>query len=257
MDEIKRDSRNYRIHGEENKRLIRKSLSECGAGRSIVVDRDNVLIAGEGVYEQAKELGLKVRIIESDGKELIAIKRTDLSTEDERRKLLAFADNQTSDTSKFDFNLVVEDFSADILSDWEFSVDDIEFPDDINVDSEEDQNLYTKKIVSPIYTPTGNKPSISELYNLDTYNCLMKQISGCNLDKQTKEFLQLAATRHIVFDYGKIAEFYAHSSKEVQELMEASALVIIDFNKAIELGYVCLKKELSDSYLEDYSNDEK
>lgn len=123
MSEIKLDPRNYRIHGEDNKRLIRKSLCECGAGRSIVIDRDNVMIAGEGVYEQAQALGLKVRIIESDGKELIAIKRTDLSTEDEKRKLLAFADNQTSDTSKFDFSAIVEDFSADILNDWDFIVD--------------------------------------------------------------------------------------------------------------------------------------
>lgn len=122
-DNIKLDPRNYRIHGKENQRLIRKSLSECGAGRSIVIDRDNVMIAGEGVYEQAKDLGLKVRIIESDGKELIAIKRTDLSTEDERRKLLAFADNQTSDSSRFDFSAVVEDFGADILEDWDFVVD--------------------------------------------------------------------------------------------------------------------------------------
>lgn len=131
MDEIKLDSRNYRIHGEENLRLIRKSLSECGAGRSIVIDRDNVMIAGEGVYEQAKELGLKVRIIESDGKELIAIKRTDLSTEDERRKLLAFADNHTSDTSRFDFSALVEDFSMDVLDDWRLELDDF------NVDIDE------------------------------------------------------------------------------------------------------------------------
>lgn len=123
MDEIRLDSRNYRVHGEENKRLIRKSLSECGAGRSIVIDRDNVMIAGEGVYEQAKALGLKVRIIESTGEELIAIKRTDLSTDDEKRKLLAFADNQTSDTSRFDFSAVVEDFGADLLNDWDFIVD--------------------------------------------------------------------------------------------------------------------------------------
>lgn len=85
----------------------------------------------------------------------------------------------------------------------------------------------------------------------------MKQIKGYDLDEQAKEFLQIAASRHIVFDYGKIAEFYAHSNNIIQNLMENSALVIIDFNKAIELGYVCLKKELSDSYLEDYSNDEK
>ena len=228
--EIKIDPRNYRIHGDENKRLIHKSLVECGAGRSVLADRDNVLIAGNGVYEEAQKLGLKVRIIESDGKELVVIKRTDLSTEDEKRKLLALADNHTSDTSEFDLDLVIENFSADILNDWEFSVDDIEFPADIpNSDDEKDNNLYTKKIVSPIYTPTGNKPAISELYNLETYNCLVKQIQDCNLDKHTKKFLQIAASRHIVFDYGKIAEFYAHSNSIIQYLMENSALVIIDF----------------------------
>ena len=46
-----------------------------------------MLIAGNGVYEEAQKLGLKVRIIESDGKELVVIKRTDLSTEDEKKKV--------------------------------------------------------------------------------------------------------------------------------------------------------------------------
>ena len=103
VSEIKLDPRNYRIHGEENKRLIRKSLTECGAGRSILVDKNDIVIAGNGVYEQAQELGLKVRVIESDGTELIAIKRTDLSTKDEKRKLLALADNRASDSSQFNF----------------------------------------------------------------------------------------------------------------------------------------------------------
>lgn len=87
-DKIKFDPRNYRVHGDKNKRLIRKSLEECGAGRSILLDKDDVIIAGNGVYEQAQGLGLKVRIIESDGSELIAIKRKDLSTSDEKRKFV-------------------------------------------------------------------------------------------------------------------------------------------------------------------------
>jgi len=124
MNEIKFDSRNYRIHNEKNKRVIRKSLENCGAGRSVLLDNDNVLIAGNGVYEQAQELGLKVRVIESDGKELIAIKRTDLSTEDDRRKALALADNHSSDISVFDIELIMEDFSADDLDLWEFSIND-------------------------------------------------------------------------------------------------------------------------------------
>lgn len=151
-DEIKLDPRNYRIHGEENKRLIRKSLSECGAGRSIVIDRDNVMIAGEGVYEQAQTLGLKVRIIESDGKELIAIKRTDLSTEDERRKILAFADNHTSDTSKFDFSAIVEDFGMDTLSDWDFDIDAFDINIDNSIKPEDKTGSLRKKFIIPPFS---------------------------------------------------------------------------------------------------------
>jgi hypothetical protein len=120
--EIKYDNRNYRKHDERNKALIKKSLEECGAGRSIVTDKDNVIIAGNGVYEQAQALGLKARIVESDGKELIVIKRTDLSTADEKRKLLAMADNRTSDTSTFDLDLLAEDFDLDILQGFDFDL---------------------------------------------------------------------------------------------------------------------------------------
>ena len=133
MTELKYDPRNYRIHTDKNKRLIRKSLEDCGAGRSILFDKDDCIIAGNGVYEQALELGLPVRIVESDGTELIAIKRTDLSTEDSRRKALALADNYTSDTSVFDFDAIVEDFGADELDAWEFKIDDLNI-DDISID---------------------------------------------------------------------------------------------------------------------------
>ena len=72
MAELKYDPRNYRIHTDKNKRLIKKSLEDCGTGRSILLDKNDVIIAGNGVYEQALELGLKVRIVESDGNELIS-----------------------------------------------------------------------------------------------------------------------------------------------------------------------------------------
>lgn len=129
---IKLDQNNYRLHSDKNKRLIRKSLEECGAGRSILLDKDDVIIAGNGVYEQAHDLGLKVRIIESDGSELIAIKRKDLSTRDERRKLLALADNRTGDTSEFDFSAILADFKEDDLECWE-----LELPFGENVDIDE------------------------------------------------------------------------------------------------------------------------
>lgn len=50
MAELKYDPRNYRIHTDKNKRLIRKSLEDCGAGRSILFDKNDCIIAGSGVY---------------------------------------------------------------------------------------------------------------------------------------------------------------------------------------------------------------
>ena len=117
---IKLDEKNYRLHGDKNKRIIRKSLAELGAARSIVVDNENYIIAGNGVFEMSQELGIKTRIVESDGSELIVVKRTDIATDDEKRKLLALADNHASDTSEFDIDLIASDFDVEELDAWEF-----------------------------------------------------------------------------------------------------------------------------------------
>ena len=85
-DGITFDHNNYRKHSDKNKSLIRKSLKECGAGRSIITDKNGEIIAGNGVYEQAKALNIPVKIVETDGSELVVVKRTDLETDDEKRK---------------------------------------------------------------------------------------------------------------------------------------------------------------------------
>lgn len=153
MPDLKMDPRNYRIHTDKNKRLINKSLVECGTGRSILFDNDDCIIAGNGVYEQAKALGLPVRVIESDGTELIAIKRTDLSTEDSRRKALALADNYTSDTSMFDIEAIVDDFDQEDLDAWEFDVEGLEINDvpvsDIKPDKGRVGSLRERFIIPP------------------------------------------------------------------------------------------------------------
>ena len=126
MNEIKFDKRNYRKHDKKNKSLIKKSLEKFGAGRSIVVDAEGEIIGGNGVYEQAQKLGLKTKIVETDGSELVVVKRTDLKTDDEKRKALAVMDNSTSDTSEFDLELLTADFTVDELEDF-----GIELPEEI------------------------------------------------------------------------------------------------------------------------------
>lgn len=108
MPDIKFDSRNYRIHDDKNKELIAKSLDECGAGRSIVIDNDNEIIAGNGIYEAWGDRPVKV--IETDGSELVVVKRTDLQRSDFKRDKLAIMDNTTSDSSKMDIPLLQVDF---------------------------------------------------------------------------------------------------------------------------------------------------
>jgi DNA modification methylase len=149
MEEIKYDPKNFRIHNDRNKGIIRKSLEECGAGRSVLMDKENYLIAGNGVYEEAQALGIPVRVVETDGKELVVIKRTDLALEDNRRKLLALADNHASDTSEFDMDLVIENFSDDLLKDWEFSLEDIDLSDELPVSTTKPNNLAERFIIPP------------------------------------------------------------------------------------------------------------
>lgn len=117
--EIKFDKKNYRKHSEQNKKRIKKSLKECGAGRSVLVDADDTLIAGNGVFEQAQAMGIPTRVIETDGTELVVVKRTDLATDDPKRKILALADNATSDSVEWDMDNIDADFSLDdIADDW-------------------------------------------------------------------------------------------------------------------------------------------
>lgn len=118
MEKIKYDKRNFRKHSDANKAAIRKSLEECGAGRSVVVDADDELIAGNGVYEQAERLGIKTRVIETDGSELVVVKRTVLHTDDEKRKKLAFADNASSDNVEWDIPTLTEHIDAATIADF-------------------------------------------------------------------------------------------------------------------------------------------
>lgn len=141
----------------------------------------------------------------------------------------------------------------------DFDVFKEEFFIDLNQsDSKSDnvENIYTQKIEAPIYTPKGDKPSEKELYETQKTDELISQIESFDLPKEIKKFLRIAAYRHTVFDYEKIAEYYAHSSHEVQNLMEKSALVIIDFDKAIENGFVQMSTVIAEMYGDEHESNE-
>lgn len=105
---------------------------------------------------------------------------------------------------------------------------------------------YTTKVNTIHYTPNGPCPAISDIMNTTKYFELIDKINKSNVSDDEKTFLKFAAARHIVFDFGKAANYYAYANKEMQELMEDSALVVIDFNDAVRNGFIIMDKRLDD-----------
>lgn len=107
--------------------------------------------------------------------------------------------------------------------------------------------VYTNKIKIPIYEPKGDKPPISALYDDAKTKALRAEIDATpDLPPDVAAFLRLAADRHTSFHFRNIAEFYCHADPKVQDLMERSGMVIIDYDKAVEYGFVKMTKKLAE-----------
>jgi hypothetical protein len=91
------DDKNFNKGTEFGNALIEKSLSKFGAGRSILIDKNNRIIAGNKTIENAAAIGIEdLQIVESDGKRIIAVKRTDIDLHSPQGREMALADNATA-----------------------------------------------------------------------------------------------------------------------------------------------------------------
>ena len=123
INDLQNDHKNARKRTDRSSKLIKESLQKFGAARSIVIDENNRILAGNGTIAGAKAAGIKnLKVIETDGNEIIAVKRTGLS-EDEKVGL-ALADNRTSDLSEWDLNMLEELSQEHDLEPW-FDNDDL------------------------------------------------------------------------------------------------------------------------------------
>jgi hypothetical protein len=105
------DPNNRRQRTPRNLDVIVESLRAVGAARSIVLDESDVVLAGNGVVEGAPQAGIKrVRIIDADGDELIAVRRRGLS--DEQKRQLSLADNRAAELATWDLPALGADRDA-------------------------------------------------------------------------------------------------------------------------------------------------
>ena len=231
---------NSRTHSDEQVAQIAASIKEFGWTNPILVDGANGIIAGHGRLLAARKLGYK---------EVPTIELADLT--ETQKKAYIIADNKLALNAGWDDELLKielqellsEGFAMDILGFDQSELDEL-----FGITPVEEENIYTQKVDVPTYEPSEEKPAIEDLYDDEKAMDLITTIQATKLNEKEKQFLMAAASRHIVFNYGKIANFYAHSSKECQELMENSALVIIDFNKAIENGFVKLTDQINEMF---------
>lgn len=98
--ELKQDQNNARVHTKQNLDMIEQSLDEVGAGRSILIDEDNNILAGNGTAKVAAKKGMKVVVVETDANTIVAVKRTDLTARQKTRA--ALLDNRAAELAKWD-----------------------------------------------------------------------------------------------------------------------------------------------------------
>ena len=210
------DEHNYRKHSDANKARIKKSIDEAGLGRSVVIDADGVLVAGNGV-QQVIDKDTPVRVIETDGTELVVVKRTDLHTGDPRRKTLALADNATADDVEWDFEAIAEDWTEDEAGEW-------------GVTMSATERLSSLKFQSVYYEP-------NEIPNIDIAKCIdkrkfeakIKVIEESNLSQEQKENLKWFAYRFLRIDFQAVADYYAFkATEEEKDVIERLRLVLVD-----------------------------
>jgi len=131
--ELISDDKNFNKGSDIGAEMIRKSFEKFGAGRSILLDKNNRIIAGNKSVEYS---GIEdVLVIESDGSQLIAVKRTDIDLDSEQGREMALADNASAKANiVFDAELVEAELGVAVCEEWGInaSQQDIEEVDGFN-----------------------------------------------------------------------------------------------------------------------------
>ena len=154
------DNKNFNKGTEYGEHLMDESLRKFGLGRSILIDRNDRIIAGNKTTEKAGELGFeKVVIVETDGSTLVAVKRNDIDLDSQKGRELALADNATSKANlSWDEDMIMqcaEQFDFD-PEEWGVSMSEPE---------EEEQEEPNKDIDTKLIVECGDVTKLSLLFS--------------------------------------------------------------------------------------------
>ena len=150
IDDLIQDDHNFNKGNEQGAQLLERSFRECGAGRSVLIDKDNRLVGGNKAQKSFKAAGKKkVIIVDSDADTLVAVRRKDVSLDSAEGRKMAYLDNLTTQVNLTWDETELEAVQADVegfdIADFGFDIEDlpqVTFPtgDDVHTDSSNSDN---------------------------------------------------------------------------------------------------------------------
>lgn len=247
---LKAYAQNVIKHPEKQVEQIANSIKTFGWTNPVLIDENDEIIAGHGRLLAADKLGI----------EQIPCVLLEGLTEAEKRAY-RIADNKIPLNGSWDLDMLQIELSELQALDIDISVtgfSNTELEDLLSDSVTEilDDDRYTTKVQTPIYEPSDVQPEVSELYDEEKTEALKQSIKAAQLPEDIEKFLISAAERHTIFNFSKIADYYAHAPADIQALFEQSALVIIDYNKAIEQGLVHMTKSIVDAVFDGEEGDD-
>ena len=130
IEELAQDQRNFNKGTEQGQELMERSFKEMGAARSILIDKNGNIIAGNKSQKAAIAAGIKkVRVVETTGDELVAVKRTDVDIDSAEGRKMAYLDNLTTQVNLTWDQTELEAVQADVegfdIADFGFDIEDL------------------------------------------------------------------------------------------------------------------------------------
>lgn len=183
LSELIPDDKNMNRHTPYGMSLIEKSIRENGLGRSILVDKDNRIIGGNGVVETAAAVGMENTIVvETTGDKLVVVKRTDVSLDSKQGRSMAMADNATAaadlDWDAEAVNDIVEEWGIE-PQDWGVVLDEeLPYPDELTADDKDKPFSLTLKTTN---IAEFNKLRVQIKQILQDYESVALSITGGEL----------------------------------------------------------------------------
>jgi DNA modification methylase len=120
LSDLVLDERNANVGTARGRRMLEQSLRDLGAGRSILVDRQGRIIAGNKTVKEARKLGMKnIAIVQSRGDTLVAVQRSDLDLRKDKKAMrLAIADNRINEVDLSWSADALKGYGLDLLEFW-------------------------------------------------------------------------------------------------------------------------------------------